>query len=60
MWETVRFTCLNPGQLCSCWCAARYLSDPRVFLCHQFVHVAVKDDVDVALQADPHVVQFIC
>lgn len=38
----------------------QHLSDSRVFLRHQFVHVAVKDDVDVALQPDPDVVEFVC
>lgn len=36
-----------------------HLSDPRVFLSHQLVHVAVKDDVDVGLQSHPDVVEFI-
>lgn len=42
-----------------CWCCLRYLSDSRVFLRHQFVHVTVKHDVDVALQSDPDVVEFV-
>lgn len=37
-----------------------YLSDSRVLLRHHFVHVTVKDDVDVGLQSDPDVVEFIC
>lgn len=37
-----------------------YLSDPGVFLCHQFVHLAVEDDVNVSLEPNPEVVEFIC
>lgn len=37
-----------------------HLSYARVLLHHQFVHVAVKHNIDVALKANPNVVKFIC
>lgn len=37
-------------------CLGAHLSDSRVFVRHQFVHVAVKHDVGVCLQSDPDVV----
>lgn len=36
------------------------LTNAWKLLSYQFVHVAVKHDVDVTLQADPDVVQLVC
>lgn len=37
-----------------------HLSNSWILLRHHFVHVTVKDDVDVGLKSDPDVVEFIC
>jgi hypothetical protein len=37
-----------------------HLSYARVLFQHQFVHLTVKHNIDVALKANPNVVKFIC
>lgn len=37
-----------------------YLTNARVLLRHQFVHVTVKDYIDVTLEPNPGVIEFIC
>lgn len=36
------------------------LADSRKLLSHQLVHIAVKHNVDMTLQAYPDVIKFVC